>query len=376
MQMPPSRIIFHIDMDSFFSSVEVRERPSFKGLPVVVGSDPKKGEGRGVVSTCSYEARNYGIHSAMPISKAYMLCPDAVFLRVNMPLYKQASENIMLLLQRYTSVFQQVSVDEAYLDVTDIVKTYTEAQDLALRIKKEMYDDEDLTCSIGIAPNKTVAKIASDYQKPDGLTVVKPENVQEFMFPLEVSAIPGVGRRTREILEKMGIRTIGDLARTDVQLLVSRLGKSSLKLRQMALGNYHSKVAGKSEVKSISKEDTFEEDVGDMELLRETMDMLAQQVHSRLVRHGYVFRTVNLKIRFEDFTTYTRAFSLRATSNDLSVICKIGTRMLQEFSCKKKVRLIGIGVSSLMKIDSQQTTLEDFIRGDQNENGNLIRPSR
>ncbi len=272
--MDSASIIFHIDMDGFFSSVEVRKDSSLRGLPVVVGSDPKGGEGRGVVSTCSYEAREYGIHSAMPISKAYRLCPDAVFLPVNMRLYHQVSESIMEILRSYASGFQQVSVDEAYLDVTGLVSDYKEAEKLAMKIKDHVRVSEGITCSIGIASNKTVAKIASDYEKPDGLTVVTPDAVREFLYLLNVSKIPGVGTKSQVTLEKMGIRTIGDIGRCDVQLLVAKFGKRGIRLKQIANGTYFSEMVEFRLVKSISKEDTFEEDVSDMGFVKETLSLL------------------------------------------------------------------------------------------------------
>lgn len=353
-------IIFHIDMDSFFSSVEVREDSSLKGLPVVVGSDPKGGEGRGVVSTCSYEARECGLHSAMPISKAYRLCPDAVFLPVNMKLYHQVSENIMEILKSYASGFQQVSVDEAYLDFTGIVSDYEEAEKLARKIKEDIRISEGITCSIGITPDKTVAKIASDYEKPDGLTVVTPDSVREFLYPLDVSKIPGVGAKTRMSLENMGIRTIGDIGRCDVQLLIAKFGKSGIRLKQIANGTYSSELVEHRLVKSISKEDTFEEDVADISVAKKTLARLSDQVHARLLRKGFVFRTVNLKVRFSDFTTYTRSVTLSAYSNDKMSIYRTALRMFSEFEGMGSFRLVGVGVSKLVKMDEQQKRLDDF----------------
>ncbi|MBP2029290.1 DNA polymerase IV (DinB-like DNA polymerase) [Methanohalophilus levihalophilus] len=358
--MGSDSIIFHIDMDGFFSSVEVREDPSLKGLPVVVGSDPKGGEGRGVVSTCSYEAREYGIHSAMPISKAYRLCPDAVFLPVNMQLYHQVSENIMELLKSYASGFQQVSVDEAYLDVTGIVSNYEEAAKLARKIKDHIRTSEGITCSIGIAPNKTVAKIASDYEKPDGLTVVTPDSVREFLYPLDVSKIPGVGAKSQIILEKMGIRTIGDIGRTDVQLLIAKFGKSGIRFKKIANGTYSSEIVEHRLIKSISKEDTFEEDVADTNVVKKTLAILSEQVHTRLLRKGFVFRTVNLKVRFSDFSTYTRSVTLSAYSNDKMSIYRTALRMFSEFEGMGSFRLVGVGVSKLVKMDEKQRRLDDF----------------
>lgn len=197
------RIVLHVDMDSFFASVEVREHPELKGKPVVVGADSRRGSGRGVVSTCSYEARKYGIHSAMPVSKAYKLCPECVFLPVRMDLYKAVSSNVMQILRGFSEKFEQVSVDEAYLVPFD-VRSFDDALICAQRIKDEVKQQEEITCSVGIGPNKLIAKISSGFQKPDGLTIVRPEDVRDFLFPLPVSKIPGIGRKTTEVLKVMG----------------------------------------------------------------------------------------------------------------------------------------------------------------------------
>ena len=191
------RITFHVDMDSFFASVEIREKPELKGLPVIVGARPKEGKGRGVVSTCSYEARKYGIRSAMPISQAYRLCPRAVFLPVNMRLYSEVSARVMRLLRKFSEKFQQVSVDEAYLVPGPEICNFEEAAVYGLKIKDEVQKQEGVTCSVGIGPNKLIAKIASGFQKPDGLTVVRPEDVKEFLFPMPVSKIPGIGDKNK-----------------------------------------------------------------------------------------------------------------------------------------------------------------------------------
>jgi len=210
-----SRIILHVDMDSFYASVEQRRAPSLKGRPVVVGSDPKGGIGRGVVSTCSYEAREFGIHSGMPISQAYKLCPDAVYLRVDMQLYKEVSCRVMEILRSEAGRFQQVSVDEAYLDISEKVRDHERAIKIAQEIKAKIRAQEGLTCSIGIASTRSAAKIASDLDKPDGLTVVEPDRVAGFLEPLEVRRLQGIGRKNEEILHGLGIQTIGQLARFD-----------------------------------------------------------------------------------------------------------------------------------------------------------------
>lgn len=354
------KMIFHIDMDSFYSSVEVAADPTLKGLPVVVGSDPLQEGSRGVVSTCSYEAREFGIKSAMAISKAYRLCPEAVYLRVNMPLYKKVSNSIMELLRSYSSKFQQVSVDEAYLDVSDVVSGLDEAEKLALQIKEDVFQKEGITCSVGIGPNKSIAKVASDFQKPDGLTIVRPEDVRSFLYPLDVSRISGVGKKTSVMLGQMGIGTIGELAVYDVQELREKFGKFGLVMHQLANGVDGRKVQESGDIKSISKEDTFDKDTSDMEYLESVVDTLSEHVHASLSKKKYLFKTVTIKVRFEDFTTYTRAKTLAAHSDDIVTIKKTAKMLLQEFNGKNKLRLLGVGVTKLDKLDERQTRLSDF----------------
>jgi DNA polymerase IV (archaeal DinB-like DNA polymerase) len=228
------QIVLHVDMDAFFASVELRERPELIGLPVVVGADPKKGKGRGVICTCSYEAREFGIHSGMPVSQAYKLCPNASFLPVNIRLYVQVSDNVMEIMKGFAEKFQQFSIDEAFL-VPLAVNSFEEAAIIALRIKDEIKRQERITCSVGVGSNKLIAKIASKFQKPDGLTVVRPEDVQEFIFPLNVSKIPGIGEKTTEALKLMGITKVEELANCDVQRLTERFGKMGLWLKQASL---------------------------------------------------------------------------------------------------------------------------------------------
>lgn len=203
------RVILHVDLDAFFPSVEVREHPELKGKPVVVGADPKGGTGRGVVSSASYEARKYGIRSALPISRAWKLCPNCVYLRPHFDLYIKASNNIMKILKNHADKFEQGGIDEAYLDISSQVKDFDEAGEFAKRLMEEVLDEEKLTCSIGVAPNKMVAKIASDYKKPYGLTVVKEEDVKGFLSPLKVRKIPGVGPKTDRRLKELKIETVG-----------------------------------------------------------------------------------------------------------------------------------------------------------------------
>jgi DNA polymerase IV (DinB-like DNA polymerase) len=361
MNKPPrNRITMHVDMDSFYSSVEVRERPELKGLPVVVGSDPKGGKGRGVVSTCSYEARKFGIHSAMPISRAYRLCPEAVYLPVNMELYKETSDNIMEILRMFADRFQQVSVDEAYLDIGDSIEDYLSATRLASKIKDEMLRRQGLTCSVGVAPNKVIAKIASDINKPDGLTVVRPEETGSFLYPLCVSRIPGIGKKTQPLLKEIGMDTIGQLATADVQFLISRFGKYGLVMHQLANGIDLREVKEREEVKSISTEDTFDEDISDPSIIKGVFCELAGKVHADLAKKRFRFRTVSIRVRFDDFRTHTRARTLHAATNEKGPIIKVAIELMEEFIGHGRFRLLGVGVSKLEKINDRQALLSDF----------------
>ncbi len=357
---PERRITFHADMDSFFASVEVRERPELKGLPVVVGSDPKGGSGRGVVSTCSYEARKYGIHSAMPISQAYRLCSDAVFLPVNMKLYVGVSAKIMELLKGFADRFQQVSVDEAYLVPGPEITNFEEAALYALRIKDEVQKQEGITCSVGVGPNKLIAKIASGFQKPDGLTVVRPEDVREFLFPLPVSKIPGIGGKTADTLKSMGLNRVEELANCDVQLLSGKFGKMGLRMKQLANGLDFGEVREKESVKSISRHGTFAEDTSDPVKIIRSLDLLAESVHRSLLKNRFLFKTVTLTVRFEDFSTYTRSKTIPIWTSDIFVIKKTAMQLLSEFIGNRKLRLVGIGVTKLRERDEKQTLITDF----------------
>ncbi len=347
-------------MDSFFASVEVREKPELRGLPVVVGSDPKGGAGRGVVSTCSYEARRYGIHSAMPISQAYRLCPDAVFLPGNMKLYADVSEGVMEILKGFADRFQQVSVDEAYLVPGPEVRNFEEAALCALRIKDEVQRQEGITCSVGVGPNKLISKIASGFQKPDGLTVVRPEDARDFLFPLHVSKIPGIGEKTTETLKEIGIIRVKELANCDIQRLSERFGKMGLWMKQVANGLDFEEVREREGVKSISRHETFEEDTSDPVKITGFLEMLAESVHDSLMKHSFLFKTVTLIVRYEDFSTYTRSKTVPIWTSDIFVIKRTAMQLLSEFVGRQKLRLVGVGVTKLRERDKRQTLITDF----------------
>lgn len=358
-----ARVIIHVDMDAFYASVEQREDPKIRGLPVIVGADPKRGSGRGVVASCSYEARQYGLHSAMPISQAYKLCPAGIYLRPRFFLYERVSREVMKVLKKYADKFEQISIDEAFLDVSERVKEYPDAEALARKIKQEVYERERIICSIGVAPTKVVAKIATDIGKPNGLVVVDINYVKKFLAPLPVSNIPGVGKRTRVILEKMNIKTIGDLAKTPLQVLTEKLGKHALWMHNAADGTDESEVINFWEPKSISSESTFEKDTDNIDEMKRTIEELADEVHRRVTADSYLFRTIGLKIRFEGFDTYTRAKSLASYTDSRQAIIENVLALLKEFEGEpRKVRLLGVRVSGLHKIERVQKRLLAWIK--------------
>ena len=348
----------HIDMDAFYSSVEQRENPSLKGKSVIVGADPKGGKGRGVVAGCSYEARKAGVHSALPISQAYRLCPNGVYLRPDYTLYEQVSEQVMHILSQFTDRIEQVSIDEAFMDVTQRVSDFKEAAALATGIKEEVKRQAQLTCSIGVAPNKSVAKIASDFKKPDGLTVVTPEKLQEFLVPLPVGKISGIGKKSAEVLKNANITTIGDLAATHPSKLADLFGKYGTRLWQVANAIDEEEVITSYSIKSISSETTFEEDVADRAKVMEAFANLINEVYARSVSQSMLFRTVGIKVRFEDFTTFTRAKSHVRHTNDKAVMEYYVKLLFEEFGTYgKKIRLVGVRISGLKTTDIGQETI-------------------
>lgn len=333
-------IILHIDMDAFFASIEERDNPELKGKPVVIGADPKAGKGRGVVSTANYPARKYGIHSAMPISIAYRLCPDAVFLRPNIEKYKKVSDSIMKILLKYSPLLEQVSIDEAYLGLE--LDDYDKAIELAKKIKKEIYETEKLTASIGVAPNKLVAKIASDHQKPDGLTVVRPEEVEKFLAKKPVSAIPGIGPKSEEILRNEKVLTIEDLRKISLERLIKLFGKRGIEIYNFARGRDDRPIVLEHERKSIGKQITFEEDVKSASQVIETALELLKEVFEEAKQENFNFSTLVVIIRYADFETHTAQQKLK--SKDFSTLKTALLRLILKFVGKKKVRLVGVRV--------------------------------
>jgi DNA polymerase IV (DinB-like DNA polymerase) len=350
------RIIVHVDMDHFFTAVEEREHPEYKGKPVVVGADPKGGRGRGVVSTCNYEARKFGVRSGMPISRAWKLCPQAVYLPVNYELYVKVSHEIMDILRKYPTKFEQWGIDEAFLDITSKVKDYGEAKALTQEIKKEILEKQELTCSIGIGPNKLVAKIASDIQKPDGLTIVIEEEVEKFLAPLPVRKLLWIGRKTEQKLKIMGIKTIDELAHYDPTVLAETFGVMGTQMYLMAHGVDRSEVEEHGEIKSISRDVTFEEDTTNFEFILNTLDELAEEVYKDVLRQNVNFKTVTVRVRYENFETHTHSKTLPFITNRIRDLKKTGRELMQTYlRPDRKVRLVGVRVSNFVSGEKQKT---------------------
>ncbi len=351
------RIILHLDMDSFYASVEIQKRPGLRGKPVIIGADPKNGKGRGVVATCSYEARAFGIRSAMPISQAFIICPHAVFLPPDFPRYVKASADVMAILKAQDFPHQQVSIDEAFLDVSRL-GAFPAATDLAVRIKDTILTHTGLTCSIGLAPTKVVAKIASDINKPNGLTIVEPENLFSFLAPLPVRKIPGIGKKTEADLFEMGIRTIKDLAAYDIQVLIARFGRSAIALQDIAAGIDSEEVKERDGMKSVSRETTFTEDTDDVKLIATTMDALTEEVCRNLTDESLHCRTVTVKVRYQGFITRTKARTLPHYTGDPATVRMCAHTLLRDIFCGRKIRLLGIRLSSFDMCDARQMILD------------------
>ena len=332
-------------MDAFYASVEQRDRPELGGRPVIVGADPR---GRGVVSAASYEARRFGVHSAMPIGKAARLCPDAVFLPVDMDKYARVSGEIMAILSEYSPLLEPISVDEAFLDVTGTERLLGPPLEVARTIKERLRREIGLTASAGVAPNKFLAKLASDLRKPDGLVEVRPGEESAFLGDLPIERLWGVGRVTARDLRGMGIETIGQLARVPVGVLVKRFGKGGTLLHELAHGRDDRPVEPFAPPKSMGAEETFAADTADPEELRRTLLAQAERVARELRTEGYAGRTVTLKLRFADFHTITRSLTGDATQDGLEIFRR-AFGLFERVARSQPVRLIGVSVSALVQ---------------------------
>ena len=355
------RVIFHLDMDAFYASVEQRDNPALRGKPVIVGAPPTQ---RGVVAASSYEARKFGVRSAMPSVTAGRLCPSGVFVRPRMEVYQAESREIMTIVQELAGEFiQQVSVDEAYMDVSAVSQAATadesleRALPLAREIKQAIRSRRQLTATVGVAPNKLLAKLASDFEKPDGLTLIRESEKVAFLRPLPVRALHGVGKVTEENLATAGIRTVGDLQNHpgDLRALVGSWGQE---LKRFAFGDDDRPLDFDDEVKSISSENTFLRDTDDRPTLRACLKEQAEDIAGKLARHRLAAFTVQVKVRYGDFTTLTRQVSVEEPLTEAKELYRLACWLLaREKLVNRPLRLIGLGVSGLGEMQSLQMAL-------------------
>ncbi len=337
------RWILHVDMDAFFASVEQLDNPELRGKPLIVGGL----SGRGVVSTCSYEARKFGVHSAMPMVEARRLCPHAEFLPGRMWRYKEVSLAIMKIFQEEAPVVEQLSIDEAFLDVTGMERLSGDVRNIGWRIKERIKKELGLTCSVGLAPNKFLAKMASDLQKPDGFTVIKHEEARSFIAPLPVTKIFGIGTAAKNTLLQYGIVTIGQLAKADRSIVQKVFGKNADKVQLLAQGLDDRTVVPETAPKSIGRETTFEQDLYTFEDCKAAILELSGQTGYRLRNKGYSGRTLTLKVKFKDFKTITRSISSEGEISCDEEIFALSVKLLQGVSYQNGVRLLGVTVSNL-----------------------------
>jgi len=344
-----TRFIVHVDMDAFYAAVEQLDNPACKGKPVIVGADPKEGMGRGVVAACSYEARKLGIRSALPISRAWKLCPQGVFVRPRMKRYVEVSHQVMDVFRRYTDLVEPLSIDEAFLDITGSVALLGKPEDMARSIKDDVRTVTSLTASVGLAPNKFLAKIASDLRKPDAFVIVREGEIEAFLRDLPISRLWGVGPKTEQRLHEMGFRTIGQVAMATRESLVRSLGSLGEHLYQLSRGHDERPVVPNWEPKSVSSETTFDEDTSDRELLVRTILDLSDHVAERLRKDNYRTRRVTLKLRYSSFSTHTKQHSLDKLIQTGEEIATVARDLFRQFSLKQKIRLIGVSAGDLQR---------------------------
>ncbi len=343
----PRKDILHLDMDAFYPAVEVLDNPILKGKPVIVGGSRM----RGVVSSASYEARKLGVHSAQPMVTALRLCPEAVVLPVRMSRYKEISNRIFEIFNRFTPLVEPLSIDEAFLDVTDSVRLFGEPAEIARKIKEAVFSECGLTVSAGVAASKFAAKIASDIDKPDGLTVVAPGEEQNFLDPLPIEKMWGAGKVTQAALKKFNIRTFRDLRQMPVVFLERRFGKHGIQMHRLASGLDDRDVVTDYDMKSIGHEETFEQDIADLETAKKELLSLSNRVARRMRRNGITGKTVTLKVKYADFVLATRSETLGHPTDDGTVIYEIICGLLGKTALgKKPVRLLGVSVSHLSHI--------------------------
>ncbi|MCY7071192.1 DNA polymerase IV [Streptococcus oralis] len=341
-----SRKIIHIDMDAFFAAVEIRDNPKLKGKPVIIGSDPRQTGGRGVVSTCSYEARAFGVHSAMSSKEAYERCPQAVFISGNYEKYKTVGLEIRAIFKRYTDLIEPMSIDEAYLDVTENKLGIKSAVKIARLIQQDIWQELRLTASAGISYNKFLAKMASDYQKPHGLTVILPDQAQDFLKQMDIAKFHGVGKKTVERLHEMDIYTGADLLAVSEVTLIDRFGRLGFDLYRKARGIHNSPVKANRIRKSIGKEKTYGKILHVEEDIKKELTLLSEKVAHNLSQQGKAGKIIILKIRYADFSTLTRRKSLPQATQDASQISQTALQLYEELAEKEKgIRLLGVTVT-------------------------------
>ena len=339
-----SKHIIHLDMDAFYPSVEVLDNPALKGKPVIVGGSKE----RGVVSSASYEARKFGIHSAQPIAKAKRLCPGGIFLPVRMSRYQEISKQVFGIFHRFTPLVEPISIDEAFLDVTDSIRLFGQPGNIAKKIKQIILTETGLTISAGVAPSKFVAKIASDIDKPDGLTVVHPDDVRDFLDPLPVKKMWGVGKVSQRLLSRLNIHNFRDLRQTPVKVLEKKFGKHGVKIHLLAMGVDERDVIPDHDVKSIGHEQTFLQDIISLDTVQKELLALGSKVARRMRQKGLKGKTITLKVKYSDFVQITRSVTLPKSIDDGSEIYSVACRLLKKTGVTKKpVRLLGISLSRL-----------------------------
>lgn len=340
--------IIHIDMDMYFAAIEIREDPSLKGKCVIVGGPPNS---RGVVSTCSYEARKFGVHSGMSSYQAWNLCPQAVFVHSHFRLYKEVSNQIREIFYSWTDLVEPMSMDEAYLDVSQNKHSETSAVEIAKAIKTEIMKTTQLTCSAGVSYNKFLAKIGSDLNKPDGLTIITPENAQEILFALPIGKFHGIGKVTAARMQKLGIKNGEDLYRWELKDMLRIFGKAGLFYYNVVRGIDTREVITEFEPKSISCETTFDTDTDDMNELFAVLRKLSERLASRMATKGISGQNIVLKLKYDNFEYITRSCAMRGSCNDPAVLYKYGEQLLvANWQSTRKVRLLGLGVG---KLDNQ-----------------------
>ncbi|MGD9234297.1 MAG: DNA polymerase IV [Desulfobacterales bacterium] len=339
-----SKHIIHFDMDAFYPSVEILDNPALKGKPVIVGGSKE----RGVVSSASYEARRFGVHSAQPVAKAKRLCPDGIFLPVRMSRYQEISQQVFKIFYRFTPLVEPLSIDEAFLDVTGSIRLFGQPEDIAKKIKQIVLTETGLTVSAGVAPSKFVAKIASDIDKPDGLTVVHPDGVRDFLDPLPIKKMWGVGKVTQLSLSRLNIHTFRELRQTPVKVLDKKIGKHGVRIHQLAMGIDERDVIPDHDVKSIGHEQTFSQDIISLNEAQKELLALSNKVARRMRYKDLEGKTITLKVKYFDFVQITRSTTLPRSIDDGFEIYSVACRLLKKTEVTKKpIRLLGISLSQL-----------------------------